>query len=320
VYRCWLRQKKTRPPKTVRAFEQAFEEFKTRCHAPTAKLVKKQDAVAFRDKLMAENKVSVRTISKHISFLRAAFQCAVDDGLLDLNPFNGVRVVEDEQERKEKARAPFSGEELQKIFSCPVYQSEYVPRPSLGAACYWLPLLSLFLGARLEELAQLGSDSLREHPDHGWYIRIRTEGSRRVKNASSWRNVPLHPKLEELGFIDYVAVHKGPLFPALKPDKYGKLGTVFSTWFGKHLSTLDITDTRKVFHSFRHSFIQICKNQATHIPPEVREAIVGHVSANKIAAEYGDDLYPLEPQVAAMKHVIFRGLELNHLKPHRPRG
>lgn len=138
-------------------------------------------------------------------------------------------------------------------------------------------------------------------------------GSRRVKNASSWRNVPLHPTLLKLGFAEYAKQQKGPLFPALKPDKYGKLSTVFSTWFGKHLTALGITDSRKVFHSFRHSFIQVCKTQAKHIPPEVREAIVGHVSANKIAAEYGDDLYPLEPQVAAMQCVAFKGLDLSHL-------
>lgn len=313
VYRCWVRQKKTRLPKTVRAFEQAFEEFKSRCNAPTARLVKKRDAVSFRDTLMSANEVSARTISKHLSFLRAAFQCAVNDGLLDLNPFDGIRVAEDEQGAKEKSRIPFSAEDLNTIFTSEVYKTGYQPRPGLGAACFWLPLLSLHHGARLEEVAQLGSDSLQEDPDHGWYFRIRTEGSRRVKNANSWRNVPLHPTLLNLGFAEYAKQKKGPLFPALKPDKYGKLSTVFSTWFGKHLTALGITDSRKVFHSFRHSFIQVCKTQANHIPPEVREAIVGHVSANKIAADYGDDLYPLEPQVAAMQCVCFKGLDLSHL-------
>jgi integrase len=113
--------------------------------------------------------------------------------------------------------------------------------------------------------------------------------------------------------LEYVEKRNGQLFPALKADKYGRLGTVFSTWFGVHLTTLGITDDRKVFHSFRHTFIQVCKTKSLHIPPEVREAMVGHVSADRISAEYGDDLYPLDPQVVAMKSVDFAGLDLSHL-------
>ena len=313
VYRCWLIQKKSRLPKTVRAFEQAFEEFKSRCDVSAARSIEKKHAVQFRNKLFEENKLSARTISKHVSFLRAAFQCSVDDGVLEVNPFNGVKVAEDEQEQKTKARVPFSVDELQKIFTSDVYQDGYVARPSLGDACFWLPLLALHSGARLEELAQLGSDSILKHPEFGWYFKIRTEGTRRVKNKNSWRNVPVHPSLLKFGFLEYVKKRTGQLFPALKGDKYGKVGTVFSTWFGLHLTTLGITDERKVFHSFRHTFIQICKTKSLHIPPEVREAIVGHVSADRISAEYGDDFYPLDPQVMAMKSVEFSGLELGHL-------
>jgi integrase len=315
IYRCWLRQKKNRPPKTVRAFEQAFEEFKSTCSTPTASLVRRRDASAFRDALMSRGEVSARTIAKHLAFLRAAFQCAVGDGLLELNPFNGIKVAIDEHELKEKSRVPFTPKELQIIFSSDVYRSGYVPRPSLGSACYWLPLLSLYHGARLEEIAQLGTDSIVHHDEHGWYIRIRTEGTRRVKTTSSWRNVPLHPMLFKLGFIDYVQrCDEGPLFQALKADKYGKLSTVFSTWFGLHLTSLGITDTKKVFHSFRHAFIQLCKEKSKQIWPEVRKAIVGHVSADKIEAEYGEALFPLEPQVAAMHYVVFKDLDLGHLQ------
>ena len=317
VFKCWLRQKKNRNAKTVAAFQTTFELFKTLTTAPTARLVKKSDAVTFRNVLMERDEISSVTVAKHLSFLRAAFNCAMNDGLIEGNPFDGVKVVEDEQESKEKARIPFDPSELQTIFSGAVYQAEYKPRPSLGAACYWLPLLSLFQGARLEEIAQLRRDSLKKDPEHGWYMSIQTEGKKRVKNASSWRNVPIHPRLIEIGFIDYVESQKTQLFPALRPDKYGKLSTSYSTWFGLYLTSLGITDTRKVFHSFRHSFVQFCKTKARVIPPEVREAIVGHISANKIAAEYGEALYPLEPQVQAMKLVSFPGLDLSHLL--RPR-
>lgn len=141
------------------------------------------------------------------------------------------------------------------------------------------------------------------------------EGKRQVKTASSIRQAPLHPELVRLGFLNYVKrMDTGRLLPTLKPDKYGKLATTFSTWFGRYLDSLDISDSRKVFHSLRHSFIALCKQKAAVIPPEVREAMVGHTPTNEIADRYEDVMYPLEPQVAAMRQVVFRGLDLHHLK------
>lgn len=315
VFRAWKKRKASRPAKTVRAFEQAFEELNMHSSATGADSMTKGDAVAFRDRLLAGNTCSRRTIAKHLSFLRAAFEVSKKDGCLDANPFDGVDVELDEMEVKTRSRLPLSIEELRTIFNGPVYQPGFVPRKSLGSSQFWLPLLSLFLGARLEEMAQLHAEDVRLDPEHGSYLVIHAEGERKVKTASSVRQVPLHPELVRMGFLEYVErIKKGRLFPTLKPDKYGKLGTTFSTWFGRYLDSLGITNSQKVFHSLRHSFVALCKQRSAVIPPEVREAIVGHTPTNEIAARYGDVLYPLEPQVAAMRQVAYRGLDLSHLR------
>lgn len=319
VFESWKKRKANRPPKTVRAFEQAFEALKELTTATTAAMLTKRDAVSFRDRMLARADTSARTVEKLIGFLRAAFEVARKDGKLEVNPFDGVEVEIDDLERKRRTRLPFTVSELQNIFNGPVYQPDFVPRKSLGKAQYWLPLLSLLSGARLEELAQLHVEDIRHDPQHGHYLYIHNAEERKVKTASSWRQVPLHPELVKLGFLEYVKqVKAGRLFPTLKPDKYGKLATTFSTWFGRYLDQLGITDESKVFHSFRHSFIAVCKQKAAAgIPPEVREAIVGHTPTNEIAATYGDVLYPLEPQVQAMQHVGYPGLDLSHLYQHR---
>ncbi|UUX94574.1 site-specific integrase [Aquabacterium sp. J223] len=317
VFRLWKGWKPNRPLKTVRAFEQAFEELKARTTATTPAMLTKQDAVSFRNRFIDSGKASRRTVAKCIGFLRAAFECARKDGKISVNPFDGVEVALDEVELKSRTRLPFTVAELNTIFTGPVYQPGFVPRKSLGASQYWLPLLSLFQGARLEELAQLHAEDVRKDEEHGHYLVIHAEGQRQVKNSSSVRQVPLHEELVRLGFLDYVAsVKAGRLFPMLKRDAYNKLGTTFSTWFGRYLHQLGITDPSRVFHSFRHSFVAVCKQKAASgIPPEVREAIIGHTPTNEIVEAYGDIFYPLEPQVAAMRNLQIKGLDLTHLHP-----
>jgi hypothetical protein len=143
VFKTWKRRLDKRPPKTVRAFEQAFEELKAFCTATTPTMLRKADVVAFRDRLLLREGMSRRTVSKLLGFLHADFQCSVNDGALEINPFKGVEVAFDDQQLQQKARLPFSTEHLQKIFSGPVYQADFKPRPSLGQSCYWLPLLAL---------------------------------------------------------------------------------------------------------------------------------------------------------------------------------
>lgn len=316
IFKTWKRQK-GQNTKTVRSFEQAFEAFKAHCLAPTATMVKKADAVAFRDAALDRGEVSAPTVKKQIGFLRAAFQCAVDDDKLQMNPFSGVKVSVPEQASSEKSRQPFTVSELQKIFSGPVYQPGFCPRPSLGAACHWLPVLGLYTGARVEELAQLEVSDIEFDPVHGPYICIRraVDGSKRTKNLNSVRDFPVHPRLVQIGFLQHVkACGSGRLFPALRPDKYGILSTSFSTWFGLYLDELGIVHRSRVFHSFRHTLIQRGKEKAAKVPAEVREAIVGHLSSKQIEKVYGHALYPLEPQVEALRHIDWPELDLSHLE------
>ena len=51
-------------------------------------------------------------------------------------------------EEEQSERAPFVASELQKIFDDPLFTSHEWPEGAQGAAGVWLPLLSLFNGAR----------------------------------------------------------------------------------------------------------------------------------------------------------------------------
>lgn len=127
---------------------------------------------------------------------------------------------------------PFDLPALKAIFSGPVYSEGTRPVCGAGDAAYWLPLLGLFTGARLEELGQLRPEDVYEETyfndsdaeQCAWVLRISGYGAgQQVKNEGSNRRFPIHPELVRLGFLKYVAQAAGRarLFDKLKPDPYG---------------------------------------------------------------------------------------------------
>lgn len=76
------------------------------------------------------------------------------------------------------------------------------------------------------------------------------------------------------------------LFPALLPDRFGKYSAAFSKAFMKYLrKDLGITDTRKVFHSFRHTFRDACREAG--LDEEMSDALMGHSNTQKMGRRYG---------------------------------
>lgn len=337
VFEFW-KNAEERPSKTTHSFEAAFEILKLFSTVSTATMFRRADALRFMTHLKAQDKWMPQTINKQLGFLRAAFQLQVDAEALDKNPFIKVGLKVDKIKLRKRKRLPFSPDELNIWFNGRVYQPGFVARPSLGAAMRWLPLLALHTGGRLEELAQLQREDVLRDETYGWYIKIHTTESgedddhedfddddddddavmstkkKHVKNASSIRVIPIHPKLVELGFIEYVKhIKTGALFPSLRPDQYGILTTSFSTWFGREKQKLGITSFRKVFYSFRHLFSQTCKQKSDVISQEVREVLLGHVTDDKISKDYGGEFYPLERLTPAMHQVEFGELDFSHL-------
>ncbi|MDP1776177.1 MAG: site-specific integrase, partial [Moraxellaceae bacterium] len=209
---------------------------------------------------------------------------------------------------------PFPLTALNTIFSSPVYSANARPLGGAGEASYWLPLLGLYTGARLEELGQLHPNDVYEEstPDESmtaWVIRITDGEGQSLKNVSSRRRIPVHPALINLGFIEYAVRAKSEkryrLFDKLKLNKYGKHTDAWSKWFSRYLRhTCGITDTSLVFHSFRHTFKDYCR--AASIPEDVHDSFTGHTS-DSVARSYGGE-YPLAPLVSAINKFKISGL------------
>ncbi|WP_049813647.1 DUF6538 domain-containing protein [Sphingomonas sp. UNC305MFCol5.2] len=279
--------------------------------------ITRKDVLSFKDSLIADN--TAANTNMKLSRLQTLLQWAEDNDYREGNPAKGVRVLNTDAAKNK--RKPFDIGSLNAIFSSPVYSEEARPTQGRGEAAYWLPLLALFTGARLEELGQLRpvDVQLERYPDDtgeersAWFIHIREddEDNLKLKNAASERVVPVHPELQRLGFVAFVEaakkVKQARLFPLLKPNIYGRLTAKWGEWFGPYLrKTVGITDKRLVFHSFRHTF----KDYARHagIVEGVQRQIMGH-SPGDVADEYGSG-YSLHQLVEGMKLYKVPGLKV----------
>jgi integrase len=298
---------------TVEDYRKVFAAFADFIQGKEPAAVSRVDVLAFRDHLASRGQ-SPTTVTRKIGILKTLFRVARDYELLAGNPTEQVRAV---HAVRQKPRIAFSAEDLSRIFHSPIFTENYRPTGGGGDACYWLPLLALFTGARVEELAQLQIRDVRSAKELGWYIDINDDAEHsHLKNAASRRRVPLHQTLIDCGFLDYAQSLRETsdsrfLFPALKRNPRGKLGGYFSTFFSAYLRRrVRITDRRKVFHSFRHTFKDICRRAG--IDEAVHDALTGHTSPHA-GRRYGNEHYPLEPLFAAMGRFELPGLDVSHL-------
>jgi integrase len=217
-------------------------------------------------------KLMDRTVKRHLSALSQFFQYALDSG--HLTNAQRIELVEDHRFRENKSareqRDAWTSEELVQLFSSPVWTGCLAAsrRAEPGSLVirdskFWLPLLALYHGARLEELADLyGRDVLQEN--NTWALRmVETEGDdgikrRRLKTAAATRIVPLHPEMIRLGFLEYVRKTApnpdDPLFPDLEPQgDDGKRGPRFTRWFNHYRRSVGIYREGVAMHAFRHT-------------------------------------------------------------------
>lgn len=138
----------------------------------------------------------------------------------------------------------------------------------------WVFLLLAYTGARRKEIATLTAEAVRLDADSGRYY-LMIEDS---KTEAGTRQIPLHKKLVELGFLDFAKPKdKGLLFPEITYNN--KVTKVFHDI----RETLDISylndfNERRIVHSLRHTFITAA--QANVSNTVLVQQVVGHEHSN----------------------------------------
>ncbi|MGE0007564.1 MAG: tyrosine-type recombinase/integrase [Parvibaculaceae bacterium] len=242
------------------------------------------------------------------------------------DPFEGLKL----HEAKSAAhrRATFAIDDLKIIFSQPfVIEGDTSDGGGKGLAARWIPLVGLFTGARRGEIAQLKVGDVQVEGEIPFFRITDLGEGQQVKNIKSIRRVPLHPELVKCGFLNFVRGRKdavgqeGWLLDGLKKNQRGDRGDAWGRWFGHQLHDLGINkDGRKVFHSFRHTFIAWCREAG--IEEEVRFALTGHSSGSSVGRGYGADesgyRFSLERLQREIAKVRYPGLDLRQLHQHSP--
>jgi integrase len=209
--------------------------------------------------------MSLANTNEYMNKLSTLLNWALREEWVTRNPASGIRVAVSAKDSDR--RRPFSTRQLVRIFNAPLYRGcrddangyatagDAHPR----RARFWIPLIGLFGGMRLNEICQMHTEDLRQ-VDGVWCFDIRADpkAGKQLKTAASQRLVPVHPTLKDIGLLAYYRdrCETGDLrfFPEIETDAFGLYSGRVSRWFSRFLSTCGADAERTCYHSFRHTF------------------------------------------------------------------
>lgn len=213
----------------------------------------------------------------------------------------GLRFTKKGDKRKE--RPPFTTSEVSRILELPIWSGCLSENRRLEGgdsvfhdASYWIPLLALYTAARREEYCGLMISDINTNAELPT-IQFMHSRVRELKNFQSEREIPIHPELIRLGFLDYVNALREAghtlLFPELvaASDKT-PMGDVFDEdWQQIRAAALpDAKSEGKTLHSFRHWFNNELKQAG--VPSEIRRDILGHLNKDVNEGRYTEPATP----------------------------
>lgn len=248
-----------------------------------------------------EPRLSEKTVESYLGKLSEVFRWAVTEDYFGKNPADKIiRKTRGVKTRAQDDRHPFDHDDLTSIFSAEWFAHGGAKRNKGGGLSdfrpyyYWLPLLGLYTGARLNEISQLHLTDIIEYEEGKFCAFINEQTittdetkiadkavDKSIKNDDSKRLIPIHSNLIELGFSEYIDLLKTNghtrLFPELRYDRVKGYGKAAGAWFNERFLGTQLKmrrDGMKTFHSFRHTLITALVDKGT--PETVISAIAGH--------------------------------------------
>lgn len=272
-------------------------------------------------------KMAPATFNMYMHKFSALMGYAQRELYIQINPALGL-TIKDNVKKKDK-RDPFTMEQLNKIFSSPLYtgcvddgQGYNKPGPNKPRGHrFWLPLIGLYSGMRMNEICQLRVEDV--YMDEGCHLmRVeecldeeeKEEGEvKSVKTVASTRTVPVHPELLKMGFIEHVERIRGEghkrVFPELKLDSRGYYSGESSKFFSRHLNNIGAKTKRTSFHSFRHNYRDALREVDT--PHEVAMKLGGWTDG-LVSSHYGNKM-STDKLVKHSSMVAYPKIDLSHL-------
>lgn len=243
--------------------------------------------LTYKEKIALCKKNKTKTIAKKTfksnyktpikEFVVYGYKNFRDDGFKklvvdDSNQYDG------NQEAGEHEQRPLSISEVDKLINNNVMLA-YINNP-LEVHNYWFVMLGLFSGARLNEICQLhpNKDIKQDNESGCWFFEVTEDDKNRdgiqegevnqfAKTSAAKRKVPIHQKLIDAGFLDYVLKRRNerasiifPFKPRKQKDGVVRAGSNAGQEFTKYLKKIGLYDStakNKVsgMHALRKTFI-----------------------------------------------------------------
>ncbi|MCJ7997025.1 site-specific integrase [Rhizobium cremeum] len=232
-------------------------------------------------------RLTQKTVKRHFAALSKLWSEALADGDVSENLFTGFKFST--AKRAIDERAMWNADELETLFSSPVWtgclnsrQRQEKGDKIIRDEKFWVPLITLLSGMRLEEICQLQTDDIREE-DGIAYFDLNDRPPRQLKNKNAVRKVPIHSELIRLGFLRYAegfGERSHSLFPQLKPGGAdNKFGHAFSKWFTRYRQQIGVYKKNLDFHSLRHT-ATTCMHRA-----DVNTMVIDHLTGHSTPGE-----------------------------------
>jgi integrase len=238
--------------------------------------IARTDLITFRERI--GQKRAPATVNKYLSWLQSFFGWCFAAQLITNNPAAGITRIKDDARRER-----FTADELQTMYLLIEeyrWSSQFPQR-------YWVPLISLLMGLRLTEAMQLVRSDVQKK-DNVWCLWVNDRDGRSVKTQNSERFVPIHPMLIELGFLEYINLHIGFLWPINVESN--RISNAFSCWFSQRIRPQMTNSKGKTFHSLRHTFVDELKQMG--VSEQFIAELVGHSRGSLTMERYGKKYLP----------------------------
>ncbi len=225
-------------------------------------------AMAYRDELI-QRELSHKSLKEYLAANGQFFNWCVAKELIASNPFMVVKLPKNSNAPTQRRR--WKAIELKKLFSSRAYQEQ-------GKQFDWITKLLMHQGCRPSEACQLRIKDIKLGDIPCIHFSDDAE-NQHLKNASSNRVVPIHNKLLQSHFIDYVEQRKQQgaiqLFDLIPRGDDLDWSKDYRDVFGDVLDACHFkAGQRPTAYSFRHTLVD--ELQKAGIDEHVVAQIVGH--------------------------------------------
>ncbi|MCS0027479.1 tyrosine-type recombinase/integrase [Vibrio alginolyticus] len=250
-------------------------------------------AMAYRDELLGRG-LSHKTLRDYLAAIKQFMNWCVVQELINSNPFAHIKLPS-KSTSSHSQRQRWGEQELTRLFSSRAFQEQ-------DLSFQWASKVMVLHGCRPSEACQLRVADI--HIDGPLPIISFTDSGEQqhLKNLSSKRQVPIHKRLLESGFLDYVKERQlqkqAQLFDFIPRGKDTDWSKDFRDSMGDVLTACGFkAGIRPTAYSFRHTFVDELKQ--ANIEEHVVAQIVGHKNASMTYGHYGKQL-PVEKLVDAV--------------------